>query len=229
MIACRWKPCASSARRIAPMRPSIMSDGPRMSAPASACTSAMLLQRRSVSSFRTTPSRDQPVVAVGVVGVERHVEHDPDLRHRRLDRAGGAADEVLRVPGLGRLRVLVGRLGEGEERDAGDAERRRLLGRPHRPVDRQPRRRPAATATGSSTSLARRARRSARSGRRARAGSRRPWRGSRAVRRSRRGRPCGKGAVGVAWPVLGSGPGLPIDTRASARSSARSRCPRRAG
>ena len=44
---------------------------------------------------------------VGVVGVERHVEQHADLRHRRLDRPRRPADEVLRVPRLGRLGVLV--------------------------------------------------------------------------------------------------------------------------
>ena len=109
-----------------------------MSQPASACTSAIRSSASSVSSFSDHPVAHQPVVAVGIVGIERHVEQHADLRHRRLDRAGGAADEVLRVPGLGRLRVLVGGLGIGKERDAGDAERRRLLGRPHGAVDAQP-------------------------------------------------------------------------------------------
>ena len=46
---------------------------------------------------------DEAVVAVGVVRVERDVGDDADLRHRVLDRAGGAADEVVGVPGLGGL------------------------------------------------------------------------------------------------------------------------------
>ena len=76
-------------------------------------------------------------MAVGVVGVEGDVEQDADLGDRGLDRAGGAADQVLGVPGLGGLGVLVGLLGVGEEREAGDAEVGRLLGGADGAVDRE--------------------------------------------------------------------------------------------
>ena len=46
-------PAPSSAARIAPMRPSIMSDGATMSTPASAWQSACLMSAATVSSFTT--------------------------------------------------------------------------------------------------------------------------------------------------------------------------------
>ena len=121
------------------MRPSIMSEGPRMSQPASAWHQRHLLQRQQGLVVEDDAVADQAVVAVGIVGIERDVEQDADLRHRRLDRAGGAADQVLGVPGLGGLGVLVGGLGEGEEREAGDAEGGGLLGGADGAVDREPR------------------------------------------------------------------------------------------
>jgi hypothetical protein len=42
--------------RIAPMRPSIMSDGPRMSAPASAWASAIFTSASTVRSLTISPS-----------------------------------------------------------------------------------------------------------------------------------------------------------------------------
>ena len=53
MIRVRWYPQPSSASRIAPMRPSIMSDGATMSTPASAWQSACRVSAATVSSFRT--------------------------------------------------------------------------------------------------------------------------------------------------------------------------------
>jgi len=44
---------ASSASRIAPMRPSIMSEGATKSMPASACASAILISASTVGSFIT--------------------------------------------------------------------------------------------------------------------------------------------------------------------------------
>jgi hypothetical protein len=46
-------PAISSASRIAPMRPSIMSLGATTSAPASACDSACLTSASTVTSFST--------------------------------------------------------------------------------------------------------------------------------------------------------------------------------
>ena len=101
MIATFWCPASSSASRIAATRPSIMSDGATMSAPASAWTSAW-----STSTFDRVVVDDvaglvdEPVVAVRGVGIERDVGQDADLRHRVLDRLDRAADEIVGVERL---------------------------------------------------------------------------------------------------------------------------------
>ena len=46
-------PAASRASRIAPMRPSIMSEGATTSAPASACDTACFTSASTVTSFTT--------------------------------------------------------------------------------------------------------------------------------------------------------------------------------
>mmetsp|Transcript_115625 Transcript_115625/g.327695 ORF Transcript_115625/g.327695 Transcript_115625/m.327695 type:complete len:229 (-) Transcript_115625:23-709(-) len=56
MIPTSVKPASSSAARMAPTRPSIMSLGLTKSAPASACETACLQSWCTVSSFMTTPS-----------------------------------------------------------------------------------------------------------------------------------------------------------------------------
>ena len=81
---------------MAPTRPSIMSEGAMMSAPASASTSACCTSTATVSSLTMTPSRSEPVMAVAGVGIERDVAEDADLRHLLLDGADGAADEIVR-------------------------------------------------------------------------------------------------------------------------------------
>ena len=48
------------ARLIAPILPSIMSDGARMSQPASACTRAWLINTSTVSSLAISPSIKRP-------------------------------------------------------------------------------------------------------------------------------------------------------------------------
>ena len=79
----------------------------------------------------------QAIVAVGVVGVQSHVEQDSDLGDGCPDGARGAADQVFRVPGFGGLRVFVGVLGVWEERQTADAEGRGLLGGAHGTVERE--------------------------------------------------------------------------------------------
>ena len=100
----RW-PSASKAARIAPTRPSIMSDGATMSAPAAAWTSAA----KYASAFYG-PFRD----AVGSRGLlkgdKRGYQMDPAngaeaLREVALDLAEGA-DMVMVKPGLPYLDVL---------------------------------------------------------------------------------------------------------------------------
>jgi len=60
MIVTLGWPFSSSAARIAPIRPSIMSEGPRISAPASACASAMRASASTVSSLTISPARTIP-------------------------------------------------------------------------------------------------------------------------------------------------------------------------
>src|SRR6185437_13817527 len=78
---------------------------------------------------------DDAVMAVGRVGVESDVRAYSDLRHRILNRADRAADQVVAVERF--LRALgpklVGRV--GEERDARDSEIRRLFRLRGDPVD----------------------------------------------------------------------------------------------
>ena len=87
MIIVCSNPPASSAWRIAPTRPSIMSDGAMMSQPAFACTSACLHQQLDRLVVEDDLAVHHPVVAVARIGVERDVGDEPDLRHRGLDRA----------------------------------------------------------------------------------------------------------------------------------------------
>jgi hypothetical protein len=68
------------------------------------------------------------VMPVAGIGVERHVAHDADVGDRRLDGAGGAADEVALVQRLAAALVAQRVVGEGEQRDHGDAEVAGLLG-----------------------------------------------------------------------------------------------------
>ncbi len=98
MIATSQWPPASSASRIAPTRPSIMSDGAMMSAPACACTSACSTSTGDgVVIDDAAAVIDQPVVAMRRVGIERDVGQHADLRHRILDGADRAADEIVGV------------------------------------------------------------------------------------------------------------------------------------
>jgi len=52
MILVWMWPAFSSAARMRPMRPSIMSEGATMSTPAAACTSACFTRMSSVASLR---------------------------------------------------------------------------------------------------------------------------------------------------------------------------------
>ncbi len=60
MIAVSVRPSLSSDERIAATRPSIMSDGATMSAPAAAWERAVSARSSRVRSFSTTPSRRTP-------------------------------------------------------------------------------------------------------------------------------------------------------------------------
>ena len=60
MIGVSVKVASSSASRIEPIRPSIMSEGATMSAPASACEIATRESSSSVASLRTVPPSTIP-------------------------------------------------------------------------------------------------------------------------------------------------------------------------
>ena len=110
-----------------------------MSAPASAWMSDLqdqLLDGRVVDDL---VAGHEAVMAVAGVGVERDVGDDADLRHGRLDRAAGRADEVLRVERLRPGLVAARRVGVGEERDRRNAEVDGPLAppRPPRSIDRR--------------------------------------------------------------------------------------------
>ena len=100
--------------RIAPTRPSIMSDGAMMSQPASACTSACLHQHGDGLVVEDGAVAHQAVVAVAGVGIERHVAQHADLRHRLLDGADRLADQIV---GVERLAAVARRAGSGRCRE----------------------------------------------------------------------------------------------------------------
>ncbi len=122
---------------MAPTRPSIMSDGAMMSQPASACDQRLLHQHRDGLVVEDDAVAHQPVMAVAGVGIERHIAQHADLRHRFLDGADRAADQIVRVERFGAVVVAPSRVGVGKQREAGDGELRRALGGAHRLVDRQ--------------------------------------------------------------------------------------------
>ena len=64
---------------MAPTRPSIMSEGAMMSAPASTCTSAWRTSTCDGEVIMHIAVADQPVMAVAGIGIERHVAQDADL------------------------------------------------------------------------------------------------------------------------------------------------------
>ena len=80
---------------MAPMRPSIMSEGAMMSQPASACTSAWRTSACERLVVEDLAAAHQAVVAVAGVGVERHVEQHADVEPGLADGAGGAADQIV--------------------------------------------------------------------------------------------------------------------------------------
>jgi hypothetical protein len=79
----------------------------------------------------------QAVLAVDRVGVERHVADDADARYLAPDRTDGAADEIVLVPGLGRVLALPLRLGDREQGHGRDAELAATLHLAHQQVDRK--------------------------------------------------------------------------------------------
>ena len=77
-------------------------------------------------------------MAVAGEGIQRHVAEHADVGEFLLDRAHRLADQIVRVERLGTGLVAQGRLGIGEQRDAGDLELHRPFGVAHRLIDGEP-------------------------------------------------------------------------------------------
>ncbi len=119
---------ASSALRIAPTRPSIMSEGAITSAAGSASAVACRVRMPTLASLRMRPSAViSPSWAMARVGIERGVRDDADLGDSLLDGADGAAHQVVAVHSLAADGIAEFTLDIGKGRDGGDAEARRAL------------------------------------------------------------------------------------------------------
>ena len=59
------------------------------------------------------------IVSIDIIGVQRHICHDRDIRNRRLDRAGCRVGQVVWVPCLGAVFGFLGRIGVGNRQIAG--------------------------------------------------------------------------------------------------------------
>ena len=79
----------------------------------------------------------QAVMAVAGIGIERDIAEDADVGHFFLDRADGAADEIVRIERFAAVVVAQTRIGIGKERDAGDGEFRGAFGFAHDLIDRE--------------------------------------------------------------------------------------------
>ena len=115
-------PFSSSAERIAPTRPSIMSLGATMSAPARACDTASRASSSSVASLSTSPSSNDAAVPVIRVLAQADVGDHDELGHVALERAHRLLHRRLVVPRFGPSRVLV--IGNPEQQHAADPRRR---------------------------------------------------------------------------------------------------------
>ena len=126
-------PRASSAARIAPTRPSIMSDGATMCAPASACETRRLHQPFDRRVVEDALAVEQAAVAVRRVFAEADVGDDEQTGQLAHQCRGPRAARRLVVPRGRALVVLV--LGQAEQQHAGDAVGRapRQLLAPPRP------------------------------------------------------------------------------------------------
>ena len=96
MIGVSLKPSSSSAARIAPTRPSIMSLGATMSAPARACETAVCAISSTLVVVDGAVGAQQPAVAVVGVLAEADVGDHEQIGMRVLDRARGDLDDRLR-------------------------------------------------------------------------------------------------------------------------------------
>ena len=146
-------PAASSARRIAPMRPSIMSDGATMSAPASRMRDGLLDERvDGLVVDDVAGVVDEAVLAVRRERIERDVGDDAEFGKRLLERAHGALREAVGIPRFARIEAL--RLGrrDRKQRERRNAERVRLAGDAQRARRSKAARRRASTAPARASS-----------------------------------------------------------------------------
>ena len=181
------RPFSSSAARMAPTRPSIMSEGAMMSAARFGLHQGLNGTRTSmVASFMDIAVPHQPVMAVAGIGIQRHVAHHarsaapPDLMALH-----GAAHQIVGVVRLRARPRCSARSVLGKSAITGNAQRRRLLRRRHRQVNGKP----FHAGHGGDRAariLRRRSRRAARSGRRATACFPPPGRRVQSCRRRRR-------------------------------------------
>ena len=136
MIGTSARPSSSSAARITPTRPSIMSLGAITSAPARAWLVAVRASSSSEPSLSTVAVvAQQAAVAVARVLAQAHVGDHEQVGVGVLDGPRGELDDALVVPGARALVVLVGR--DAEEQHAGQPERARLARLGHGLRDRQ--------------------------------------------------------------------------------------------
>jgi hypothetical protein len=108
---------------MAATRPSIMSDGATMSAPARAWETAVAASHSSVASLSTSPSDHLAAVAVaGVLAVADVGDDDQGRAARRLMRAHGALHDAV-VGGKRRTLAFSSLLfRDAEQDDAAEAE-----------------------------------------------------------------------------------------------------------
>ena len=190
------KPFSSSARRIAPTRPSIMSDGATMSAPARACESASRASSSSVASLSTSLPATTPQWPWSVYSHMQTSVITARPGHVLLDFANRALHLALVVPRLAAVRVLA--LRDAEQDDRRDAGRVRLARGAHAPGRPTSARRPASNRSDVLTSRPGQTK----NGWIRSSGARRVSRIIRrsvSVRRSRRGRLIGN-AIGILTP-----------------------------
>ena len=117
------KPCVSNAPRMAPTRPSIMSEGATISAPASAWDSAWLHQylQALIVQYVTT-GIDDAVLAMGGIGIQSHVGDDTECGKFFLEGAHRAWYQAVGVMGLGGVQGFLFFGYYREQRQCGYAE-----------------------------------------------------------------------------------------------------------
>ncbi len=68
------------------------------------------------------PISHKPIMAIDVIGIERHIGHHRDFRHCGFDRAGRPVRQVVGVPRFGAIGGFEGRIGIGKEADRRNAK-----------------------------------------------------------------------------------------------------------